>query len=81
MPAYLRIKEREPNFSEWIGNLLIAIDEGEEAHILRSDALRRQLKAIIGEFKRLYAENGVVRREVQKECYKMLEMVGMGDLD
>jgi len=81
MQAYMRIKETEGNFSEWISNLLIAYDEGEEANIQRIDALRRRIRAITGELKHLYANNGVVRKELRKEIYRVLELECMGDFD
>ena len=81
MPAYMRIKETEGNFSEWISNLLIAYDEGEEAQIQRIDALRRRIRAITTELKHLYANNGVVRKELRKEIYRVLELECMGDFE
>ena len=81
MQAYMRIKETEGNFSEWISNLLIAYDEGEEAQLMRIDALRRQIDGMRSELKQLYANNGLVRKELRKECYRVLEMNAMGDFD
>tara|TARA_Y100000401_G_C8325019_1_gene227681 strand:+ start:1854 stop:2099 length:246 start_codon:yes stop_codon:yes gene_type:complete len=81
MQAYMRIKETEGNFSEWISNLLIAYDEGEEPQLVRIDALRRQIAGMRSELKQLYANNGVVRKELRKECYRVLEMNAMGDFD
>lgn len=81
MPAYERIKTTESNFSEWISNLLISYDEGEEPQLMRIDALRRQLAGMRAELKQLYANNGVVRKELRKPCYRVLEMNAMGDFD
>lgn len=80
VPAYLRIKETEGNFSEWISDLIQRYDEDEETHHARIDAHKRRINAIVAEFKRLYDNNGVVRRECGKEAYKLLEMIGMGDI-
>lgn len=79
MQAYERIKATEGNFSEWISNLLISYDTGGEGQLQLIDALRRRNKAIINELKLLYSNNGVVRKELQKDCYPILEGICLGD--
>lgn len=76
--AYIRIKNREGNFSEWISNLILAIDAGDEGQIMLIDALRRQLKALKGEINQLYKNNGVVRKELTKQIYLNLQLA-IGD--
>ena len=80
MPAYTRIKDTEGNFSEWISNLLLSYDNDGEEQLALTDALRRRIKALESEFKRLYDNNGVVRRECRKDAYRGLEMIGQGDI-
>ena len=79
MQAYQRIKETEGNFSEWISNLVIAYDNGELANIAMIDALRRRIRSITNELQLLYNNNGVVRREMTKNCYPILEGICLGD--
>jgi len=80
VPAYTRIKDTEGNFSEWISNLLLSYDNDGEEQLALTDALRRRIRALECEFKRLYADNGVVRKECRKDAYKLLEMIGQGDI-
>jgi len=79
MQAYERIKDTEGNFSEWISNLLIDYDAGKEANLMKIDALRRRKRAIINELLLLYRTNGVVRKELRKDCYPILESICLGD--
>jgi hypothetical protein len=79
MQAYLRIKETEGNFSEWISNLLISYDMEGESQLALIDALRRRNRAIINELLTLYNNNGVVRKELRKDCYPVLESICLGD--
>ena len=83
MQAYERIKATEGNFSEWFSNLLISYDSDKENGPVRMqrliDALRRRNKVIINELKLLYSNNGVVRKELQKDCYPILEGICLGD--
>lgn len=80
VPAYLRIKETEGNFSEWISNHILQYSEEDAILQQRLDAMRRQVNVLKSQFKRLYDHNGVVRREVAKQGFESLENVGLGDL-
>ena len=82
MTAYKEIKQSVGSFSDYISNLLIAQHEGEDTTLLRLDALLRYRERLEGKLDRLtnqlrdlYNNNGLVRKELKKAKFDMLEEI------
>jgi nicotinic acid phosphoribosyltransferase len=82
LPNYEQIRSDSGNFSEWVCQRIQSWTEDTGVTEKRLDAYKRQLTTLKAQFKRLADNNGVVRREVNKNVdafYALLDAME-GDL-
>lgn len=78
---YEQIRSDSGNFSDWVCQRIETWDEDPNVTQKRLDAYKRQLKTLKDQFKRLADNNGVVRREVNKNIDAFYALHGIMEGD